>query len=138
MNTYKMGRSLYFFVIQKHMSHDKSKPVCLNLECELDEYDIKEMLYSYEYGSETNANILQQEINTPNNTTLEDRKQIHERKQHIMQKYLFGSDEHQEEIWCPKCKVFTQELYGSTFILDMRNVSHSYSNSIWESQFKIL
>ena len=135
-----MGRTLEFYVLKKHMEHDITRQICLNLECEPDDYDLKELLYTHEYGDDDCVNCAGDEKKFTNylKKTPEEHKEIRKKKDDLIVKYICGSDEEElNKIWCPKCKVFTQDFYKSEYVLDMRVVSHSYSNIDWESRFNI-
>lgn len=135
-----MGRTLEFYVLKKHMEHDTTREICLNLECEPDDYDLKELLYIHEYGDDDCVNCVGDEKKFTNylKKTPEEHKEIRKKKDDLIIKYVCGSDEEElNRIWCPKCKIFTQGFYKSHYAIDMRSVSHSYSNPIWESKFNI-
>lgn len=123
-----MGRTIEFYIVKKDIQHDKSRPLCFDFEFEPDEYDLKEILYEYEYGKIENW------ITKPK----EELQLIRQRKQDVILKYLHsGSDEERNKQWCPKCKIFTQGFYKSEYVIDMYTSSHSYSNSIWQSKFNV-
>jgi len=115
-----MGRDLSWFVVKLPNEHDKTKPICLDLECEPEKNDIdfKYRLYQIIRG--------EKEINDF------DMKQYKEVSQ-LWYTYKYKN----KDQWCPKCHFYNCSLYDSDSIIDRFHIQHSYSNPIWQSKWNI-
>ena len=46
-------------------------------------------------------------------------------------------DNDNAKCWCPKCHMYVNGLYDSSLLIDSLDISHSYSNSIWRSDWNV-
>ena len=121
-----MGRSLQFYVVNTNIQHDKSCKICLDLECqpEFDELISKLFEYSpiyHEYEEYT------KEFDKAKDTYYKENNCN-----------IFNKDECKYKInpdWCPRCHMFADGLYKSKAVLASIDFDHSYSNSIWKSDW---
>ena len=67
----------------------------------------------------------------------EHEKQEIYKKLNIDNKLLYQYNEEYNNIWCGRCKMFLSGSFTSNSIIDSINIEHSYSNSIWDSEWNI-
>jgi hypothetical protein len=115
-----MGRSLSWYVVKPPKEHDKSKPICLDLEFEpeKDDFDTKFRLYQL-----VNPDIETEPIN------LNQYKEM----SNIWYTYKYNK----QDQWCPKCRFYNCSMYKADSVIDQFDIQHSYSNSIWQSQWNV-
>jgi hypothetical protein len=53
------------------------------------------------------------------------------------QSYNYLYDKNYRDLWCPKCHLYSGVLYNSKAIIKHKEARHSYSNSIWNSDWNI-
>jgi hypothetical protein len=113
-----MGRSLCWYVVKLPKEHDKTLPICLDLEFEPEknDYEIKLQLYQ----------IIHPEI-TDISYNIKNYKEISE----LWHSYKYNK----KEMWCSKCKFFNNCIDDSDIVIDKLDIQHSYSNPIWTSEW---
>jgi hypothetical protein len=128
-----MGRSLSWFIIPKNIEHDKTKKICIDLEYqpEDDDLEIKEKVFKI-----VNPNVK----DSPDYKDFPSNKEwfmaYNKRNKEIKDSWYLITY-HKNECWCPKCLMYINGLYGCQLLIDSMYISHSYSNSIWESDWNV-
>lgn len=110
-----MGRSIDFYIVPKHISHDTSKKLCFSWEFQDDEHEMEtdicwKLMPNTILDKATRCTLL---LNN-----------------------LYGYDIDTSH-WCPKCLMFANGLHSSPVLLASESCSHSYSNPIWNSKWNI-
>jgi hypothetical protein len=129
-----MGRDLVWYVLPKHMTHDKNKKICLDSEFQED----KELMISQLYEKITNesGDFDYKKIENETMTEYFTRKEKFQKQvQNVVYDYMH-KDIHRGE-WCPKCHMFVCGIYSSELIIKSKDIRHSYSNPIWSSKWNI-
>jgi hypothetical protein len=106
-----MGKSLRWYILPTTIEHDKTKQICIDLEFEPenDDFKIKEKVYK---------------IMNPESEDIS----------YLPVAACWNTD---KKYWCPKCHMYAHGLYGSSLVIDEMSISHSYSNSIWNSDWNV-
>jgi hypothetical protein len=125
-----MGRSLSWYIISINIEHDKTKEICLDLEFEpeSDDLDLKSRFF----------NLIHPESKIPDREDYQDTRDFFKARSEYYKNInsTWHSYEHNNKI-CPKCKMYKSGHFHSEFVIDEYDVSHSYSNSIWRSEWSI-
>jgi hypothetical protein len=110
-----MGRSLFWFIVPREISHDTTKKLCMNLEFEPEKDEINELIYKQVHPED----VIDYEQSPVNYSA----------------PYLYH-DIHSKD-WCPKCKMFASGLYDSELLVRHTDVQHNNQNPIWSSDWNI-
>jgi hypothetical protein len=115
-----MGRSLSWYVVKLPKEHDKTQPICLDLEFEpeKDDFDTKFRLYQI---------VCPEIVDVPEN--LAQYKEMSK----VWHTYKYNK----KDQWCQKCLFYNSGIYGSDCIIDSIDIHHSYSNKIWWSEWNV-
>jgi hypothetical protein len=117
-----MGRSLTWYVVRTPQEHDKTKPICFDLEFEpeKDDIELREKLYRIVYPD---RDVPQEPYCMLNYKELS--------------KLWYTHKYDHKDMWCPKCRFYNSGLCGSDSVIAEHDVRHSYSNPIWWSEWNI-
>jgi hypothetical protein len=125
-----MGRSLSFYIVPKDLpQHDSTKPMCLDLECEPENYEIDDLIYE-------KVHIADPQSSYSRYCPSSNRKHIDECATCYKFRYK-GWEKESVEDWCATCHLYVNGLRDSPLVIHHKNVYHSYGNSIWGSDFNI-
>lgn len=122
-----MGRSLSWYIVSKNIEHDKSM-ICLDLEFEPPENDmeLKEKFYKM-------VKFDSKELDTDDRfTRMFSSNMYFELCKEINGVWSFY--EYNKKL-CPKCMIYKNGFFHNKFVIDQMDVSHSYSNPIWWSEW---
>lgn len=112
-----MGRDLSWYIIPSNIEHDHSKRLCMNYECEPEEFDVERDIYEkIKIDNDCNCNS-RQYFKKIKDTTIEYKSNaIH---------------------WCPLCLMYVNGIYDFPDIIAKEHIHHSYRNPIWESMWNV-
>lgn len=120
-----MGRSLNLYAIPDTITHDTSKPICMQWDYERTHDEAKSELHGFLKADETYANS-REELDDIDNTWKDNQVKSWDKN------YNTVHNQH----WCPWCAVFASEgLFESSVLKDSTSFNHSYSNPIWRSDW---
>lgn len=116
-------RSYTWYLIPKEIKHNKIKPLCIDLECELDASDCIDRIVGYIRCNKEAFNVYASyEINV------------------LARNYYYKGSGVPEYIWCEKCSFFMdspKDYYGkmNPLILEYYDQCHGYNNPYWQSPY---
>ena len=120
-----MGRHIDLYIIPKDIPHDANKPMCLELECEPETYEIEELIYSK----------LRPENSKKRLAGIDFMSHQKEMKA-LTERYMWGKKSG-HDVWCPTCRLYAHGFYDSPLVMKNFSVSHSYRNPIVGSVWNI-
>lgn len=131
-----MGRSLNWYILPKNIEHDKSKQLCLDIEYqpEKDDCEIRHKLYNIINPDAKKIDDRYIDTDTFKKWIEESRLRDEEEKK-LERHYLYSDDK--KNCWCPMCLMYINGLYDTSLVIDSFNISHSYSNPIWGSDWNV-
>ena len=113
-----MGRNLTWYALSTDITHEPTKTLCFNLECEPDKGELDDLDNKIIKLLKPGDSI---EDCTNMNAIIWDCKTGAERT----------------KLWCQKCLMFTDGISFTAHVRDNFDVSHSYSNPTWISPWNI-
>ena len=123
-----MGRQLSWYIVSRNIEHDKSKQFCLDLEFEPESHEIDTKLFNIVNPNSKEINNIDYPIRADWIKAYQERKkEIRE----VCNSYKYDK----KNLWCPKCITYVNGLYENS--IDAITVGHSYSNSIWDSDWNV-
>ena len=120
-----MGRSLRWHVLRGDIKHDASKHFCFDWEFQDDKDEVLEQVHDAMCSMKSDDDRRASPLS------------YNEKQTEKWNSYIDATSEDSVCKWCPKCLMYAVGIYSASVQLDSFDISHSYSNPIWESEWNV-